>query len=164
MGKTNISRFSDVRHLTFKDIETLAFSPQISLGPGEKREEAVPPKESRSFFDAVFNRSRMRRQAKQAMLAAGAAMVVSNTFAPLVNNAFAAAPTVVTKPATSITYTGAYIWGDVTPNGTSGAVSFDWGSTVAYGLSATAGNYPPPPTPRAPSPTPIPSPAWGAAL
>lgn len=43
------------------------------------------------------------------------------------------APTVTTEPATAVTTTGATLHGTVNPNGAATTVSFEWGTTTAYG-------------------------------
>ncbi len=53
-----------------------------------------------------------------------------------------AAPTVTTNAATSLTTTGATLNGTVSSNGASTTVTFDYGTSVAYGSSATAAQSP----------------------
>lgn len=50
----------------------------------------------------------------------------------------AAAPTVITNPATNIGGNDAQLNGSVNANNTTSTVSFDWGLTASYGSSATA--------------------------
>jgi len=47
-------------------------------------------------------------------------------------------PAVITLAATSVSSSGANLNGNVNPNGVSATVSFDYGLTTAYGLTATA--------------------------